>query len=385
MGERELLMIPGPTNVDPAVLRALSKPTLSHTDPEFVKIFKESLNNLKKVFMTHNEAFVIAGSGTLALEMAIANIIEPGDKILNTVSGFFGQYFVEISKAHGALPKVLEAPWGKSIKPDQVKNALKEGDYKAVTVTHVETSTGVTNPIKEIGEIVKEYSNAFYIVDAVCSLGGMEVRVDDWNIDVCASGSQKCIGVPPGLALLSVSDKVLKLLEKRKSPVKFWYGDFRNWLPVMRDPSRYFATPPVNMIYALSEALKVVLGEGLEERFRRHHILAEAFRAAMDALNLKLVADREYVADTVTAVYYPKNIEDNAFRSEMRRRGIVVASTLGPLKGKGFRVGHMGNVSQNDIMSTIAAIEATLRNMGYQFNYGAGLTAAQEKILSLQQ
>jgi len=385
MGERELLMIPGPTNVDPAVLRALSKPTLSHTDPEFVKIFKESLNNLKKVFMTHNEAFVIAGSGTLALEMAIANIIEPGDKILNTVSGFFGQYFVEISKAHGALPKVLEAPWGKSIKPDQVKNALKEGDYKAVTVTHVETSTGVMNPIKEIGEIVKEYSNAFYIVDAVCSLGGMEVRVDDWNIDVCASGSQKCIGVPPGLALLSVSDKVLKLLEKRKSPVKFWYGDFRNWLPVMRDPSRYFATPPVNMIYALSEALKVVLGEGLEERFRRHHILAEAFRAAMDALNLKLVADREYVADTVTAVYYPKNIEDNAFRSEMRRRGIVVASTLGPLKGKGFRVGHMGNVSQNDIMSTIAAIEATLRNMGYQFNYGAGLTAAQEKILSLQQ
>ncbi len=385
MGERELLMIPGPTNVDPAVLRALSKPTLSHTDPEFVKIFKESLNNLKKVFMTHNEAFVIAGSGTLALEMAIANIIEPGDKILNTVSGFFGQYFVEISKAHGALPKVLEAPWGKSIKPDQVKNALKEGDYKAVTVTHVETSTGVTNPIKEIGEIVKEYSNAFYIVDAVCSLGGMEVRVDDWNIDVCASGSQKCIGVPPGLALLSVSDEVLKFLEKRKSPVKFWYGDFRNWLPVMRDPSRYFATPPVNMIYALSEALKVVLGEGLEERFRRHHILAEAFRAAMDALNLKLVADREYVADTVTAVYYPKNIEDNAFRSEMRRRGIVVASTLGPLKGKGFRVGHMGNVSQNDIMSTIAAIEATLRNMGYQFNYGAGLTAAQEKILSLQQ
>jgi len=385
MGERELLMIPGPTNVDPAVLRALSKPTLSHTDPEFVKIFKESLNNLKKVFMTHNEAFVIAGSGTLALEMAIANIIEPGDKILNTVSGFFGQYFVEISKAHGALPKVLEAPWGKSIKPDQVKNALKEGDYKAVTVTHVETSTGVMNPIKEIGEIVKEYSNAFYIVDAVCSLGGMEVRVDDWNIDVCASGSQKCIGVPPGLALLSVSDEVLKFLEKRKSPVKFWYGDFRNWLPVMRDPSRYFATPPVNMIYALSEALKVVLGEGLEERFRRHHILAEAFRAAMDALNLKLVADREYVADTVTAVYYPKNIEDNAFRSEMRRRGIVVASTLGPLKGKGFRVGHMGNVSQNDIMSTIAAIEATLRNMGYQFNYGAGLTAAQEKILSLQQ
>ena len=376
-------MIPGPTNVDPAVLRALSKPTLSHTSSEFVKIFKESLDNLKKVFMTNNEVFVIAGSGTLALEMAIANIIEPGDKILNVVAGFFGQYFVKIAKAHGAVPTVLEVPWGKSIKPDKVKAALKECDYKAVTVTHVETSTGVVNPIKEIGEIVKEYSDAFYIVDTVCSLGGMEVRVDDWNIDICASGSQKCIGVPPGLALLSVSDEALKFLEKRKSSVNFWYGDLRNWLPVMRDPSQYFATPAVNMIYALSEALKILLNEGLEQRFRRHHILAEAFRTAMDALNIKLVAEREYSADTVTAAYYPENIEDATFRSEMKRRGIVVASTLGPLKGKGFRVGHMGNVSQNDIMSTIGAIETTLKNLGYRFSHGAGSIAAQEKILSL--
>lgn len=383
MSERELLMIPGPTNVDPAVLRALSKPTLSHTSSEFVKIFKESLDNLKKVFMTNNEVFVIAGSGTLALEMAIANIIEPGDKILNVVAGFFGQYFVKIAKAHGAVPTVLEVPWGKCIKPDKVKAALKECDYKAVTVTHVETSTGVVNPIKEIGEIVKEYSDAFYIVDTVCSLGGMEVRVDDWNIDICASGSQKCIGVPPGLALLSVSDEALKFLEKRKSSVNFWYGDLRNWLPVMRDPSQYFATPAVNMIYALSEALKILLNEGLEQRFRRHHILAEAFRTAMDALNIKLVAEREYSADTVTAAYYPENIEDATFRSEMKRRGIVVASTLGPLKGKGFRVGHMGNVSQNDIMSTIGAIETTLKNLGYRFSHGAGSIAAQEKILSL--
>jgi len=170
MNERKLLMIPGPTNVDPAVLRVLSKPTLSHTDPDFVKIFKEALNDLKKVFMTNSEVFVIAGSGTLALEMAIANLIEPGDKVLNTVSGYFGEYFVKISKVHGALPRVLETPWGKSIKPEDVKNALRKDDYKAVTITHVETSTGVANPIKEIGEIVKEYSNAFYVVDTVCSL-----------------------------------------------------------------------------------------------------------------------------------------------------------------------------------------------------------------------
>jgi alanine-glyoxylate transaminase/serine-glyoxylate transaminase/serine-pyruvate transaminase len=383
MSERELLMIPGPTNVDPAVLRALSKPTLSHTSTEFVKVFKEALNDLKKLFMTDKEVFVVAGSGTLALEMAVANVVESGDKILNTVAGHFGQYFVKISKAHGAKSEVLGVPWGKSIKPEDIKDILKKGDYKAVTVTHVETSTGVANPIKEIGETVKEYSDAFYIVDTVCSLGGMEVRVDDWNIDICVSGSQKCIGVPPGLGVLSISNDVLKFLDAKKSTVNFWYGDLRNWLPVMRDPSQYFATPPVNMIYALSQALKTLLNEGLEQRFRRHHILAEAFRAAMSALNLKLVAKKECVADTITGAYYPENVEDAAFRNEMKRRGIVVASTLGPLKGKGFRVGHMGNVNQNDIMSTIGAIEATLKNMGYDFSQGAGLTAAQEKILFL--
>jgi aspartate aminotransferase-like enzyme len=315
--------------------------------------------------------------------MAIANMIEPGDKILNTVSGHFGQFFVEMSKAHGAVPKVLDVPWGKFITPEQVKDALEEDDYKAVTVTHVETSTGVVNPIKEIGDIVKKHSNAFYIVDTVCSLGGIEVRVDDWSIDVCVSGSQKCIGVPPGLALLSVSNKALDFLETRKTPVQLWYGSFKNWLPVMRDTSKYFATPPVNMIYALSESLKLLLDEGLEKRFRRHHILAEAFRSAMDALDLKLVADRDHAADTVTGVYYPENVEDGAFRNEMKQRGIVVASTLGPLKGKGFRTGHMGNVNQNDIMSTVGAIESTLRHLGYNSNYGAGLKAAEEKILSL--
>ncbi|MEM3730493.1 MAG: alanine--glyoxylate aminotransferase family protein [Candidatus Bathyarchaeia archaeon] len=383
MNERKLVMIPGPTNVDPTVLRALSKPTMSHTDQDFVKIFKEALNDLKKVFMTQGEVFVIAGSGTLALEMAIANLIEPGDKILNVVAGYFGEYFFKISRAHGASPKILEVPWGKPIRPENVKAALKEDDYKAVTVTHVETSTGVANPIREIGEVVKEYSDAFYVVDTVCSLGGMDIKVDEWGIDVCVSGSQKCIGVPPGLALLSVSNDVIKFLENRKSPVDFWYGDFKNWLPVMRDPSQYFATPPVNMIYALHKALKNILKEGLENRFRRHHIIAEAFRASMEALNLKLVAEKGYAADTVTAVYYPNGIDDVAFRNEMRSRGVVVASMLGPLKGKGFRVGHMGNINQNDIISTIGAIEATLRHLGYKFDYGAGLKAAEEKILSL--
>lgn len=383
MSERRLLMIPGPTNVDPLVLRALSNPTLAHTDPQFVETFKETLENLKKVFLTRHEVFAIAGSGTLALETAVANIIEPEDKILNVVTGYFGDYFTRISKAHGAVSKVLEVPWGKCVKPDQVKEALKEDDCKAVTITHVDTSTGVINPIKEVGQIVKENTDAFFIVDAVCSLGGIEVRVDDWNIDACASGSQKCIGVPPGLALLSVNDRVLSLLENRKTPVGLWYGDLKNWLPIVRDPSKYFATPAVNMIYALSESLKAILAEGLKARFKRHHRVAEAFRAALEALRINLVADKECAADTLTAAYYPENIEDAAFRNRMRQYGIVVAGTIGPLKGKGFRVGHMGNVSYNDIMSTVGGIETTLRHLGYGLSFGAGLAAAQEKLLSL--
>jgi len=382
MFERELLMIPGPTNVDPKVLRAMCRPPLSHTSQEFAGIFKEALDNLKKVFMTEGDVFVVAGSGTLALEMAIANIVEPGDKVLNTVSGFFGRYFVEICKVYGAKPRVLEVSWGKPVKPEMVKEALQNDDYKAVTVTHVETSTGVANPIKDIGEIVKKNSDAFYVVDTVCSLGGMEVRVDDWGIDICVSGSQKCLGVPPGLALVAANQRVLDYLERRKTPVSSWYGSLKNWLPVMRDPTKYFATPAVNMIYALNEALKLIIEEGLENRFRRHHVLAEAFRAAIDALNLKLVAEKENTADTVSAIYYPENVDDAQFRSEMKQHGIIVAATLGPLKGKGFRVGHMGNVNQNDIFSTITAIETTLKRLGCKVEAGRGVAAAEEKLLA---
>jgi len=311
MNERKLLMIPGPTNVDPRVLRALSKSAVAHTDSEFIEAFRKALERLKKVFMTEGDVFVVAGSGTLALEMAVANVLEPDDKILNVVTGFFGECFVKMSMAHGATPKVLEFQWGKSANPKIIKEALRKDNFKAVTVTHVETSTGVANPIEEIGEIVRKESDAFYIVDAVCSLGGMEVRVDDWNIDICASGSQKCIGVPPGLALLSANKRVIEFLEKRKTPVNFWYGNIKNWLPSMRDPSIYFATPPVNMICALAEALEIILDEGLENRFRRHHVLAEAFRAAMKALKLRLVADGGCTADTVTAVYYlPRKVQE---------------------------------------------------------------------------
>lgn len=382
--KRELLMIPGPTNIDPSILRALSKPTMSHVSADFTEIFRRSLNDLRKVFMTDGQTFILAGTGTLAMEAAVANVVEPNDKVLNLVSGMFGQRFVEILKYHKAVPTVVEVPWGKALKPNLVKDALKKDDFKAVTVVHVDTSTGVANPIKDIGEVVRKSSEAFYIVDIVCSLGGMEVRVDDWHIDICLTGSQKCIAMPPGLALIAINEGTSNFLEKRKSPVNFYYGDLNNWLPVMRNPTKYFATPPVNMIYALSRALKSILQEGLENRFKRHHVIAEALRTALHELNLQIVADRECAADTVTAIYYPKGVNDEVFTNTMAQRGIIIAGGLGPLVGKAFRIGHMSNVNPNAILATVGAIETTLRELGYRFKYGSGLRAAQELLLTLK-
>jgi aspartate aminotransferase-like enzyme len=380
--ERELLMIPGPTNVNPSVLTALGTPTKSHVSPWFVEVFRETLDNLKKVFMTQGETFVLAGSGTLAMEVAVANLVEPGDKVLSLVSGMFGQRFVEIARYHKAVPVVKEVPLGKAVTPTVVKETLEKDEYKVVTVVHVDTSAGVANPIKDIGEAVRKSSEAFYVVDTVCSLGGMEVRVDDWNIDFCVAGSQKCIATPPGLALIAVNKRTLDFLEARKNPANFYYGDLNNWLPIMRDPTKYFATPPVNMVYALHQALRLVLEEGLENRFKRHHVLAEALRTAIYELNLQLVADRRHAADTVTAVYYPREVEDKVFRRIMAERGVVIAGGLGPLAGKIFRIGHMGNVNANDILVTIGAVENALRELGHHFKYGSGVQAARETLLS---
>jgi aspartate aminotransferase-like enzyme len=189
--------------------------------------------------------------------------------------------------------------------------------------------------------------------------------------------------MPTGLSLVAAGPRALERMQTRKSAVSFWYGDFKNWLPVMREPSNYFATPPVNMIYGLHEALKIVLDDGLEQRFVRHHVIGEAFRNAMEAIGVSLIAERGYNADTVTAAYYPKGIEDGAFRSEMKKQGVIVLSTIGQLKGKGFRVGHMGNVSQGDIMATVAAVEMSLKKLGHGFEFGAGLKAAEQELSRL--
>ncbi len=378
--ERFELMTPGPTNIDPAVMRAMIRTTESHMDESFGQKYREVLDKLKKVMAVEGEAIAIAGSGTLAQEIALANVVRPGDRVLNLVNGYFSGRFADITQRLRGVAHPLKVPWGKAIKPESVREELSREKYKAVTCAHVETSTGVAIPVREIGEVVKK-AGATFVVDTVASLGGMEVRSEEWGVDFNVTCSQKCLAVPPGLAILGLSRRGLKEVDTRTCEVSTIYGDLKEWVRLARNPlTGYFATQPVNLIYALDAALDQILAEGLERRVTRHRVIAESFRKAMTAIGLSLAAEEGYAADTVTSVYYPKGVDDAAFRRELSKSSVIVARGFGEFEGRIFRVGHMGIVNANDIVATIGAIERALRKMGHRFEYGSGCAAAQQEL-----
>jgi len=373
-------MIPGPTNVSPTVLAAMSQPTLSHVSPKVASILKETLTGLSRIFKTTGLILPLAGSGTLGEEIALANVIEPGDRVLAISGGYFGDRFSEVASTLGAKVDVLQVPWGRVADPSEVERKLSSASYKALLVVHVDTATGAANPVEKLGAVAKA-KDVLFIVDTVCSLGGMDVQVDAWGVDVCFTGSQKALALPPGLTIISFSSKALKAREERKAPIGTYYGDLKRWAPVMQDPTKYFATHPVNMIYALHESCKMILSEGLDARFARHARLAAAFRAAMRSIGLRLLCAEDVSATTLTVVYYPEGVRDAEFRKTMAEKyGIVVAGGLGPLSQKVFRVGHLGNVNRDDLMATIAAVEGSLAEQGYGFTAGAASAAANRAL-----
>ncbi len=386
MSERDLLMIPGPINFDPGVLRAMSAPTAGHTSPEFIALFGEALDMMRQVFLALNGTpFVIAGSGTLAMDMAVSNLVEYGDSALVISTGYFGDRMAAIMQHYGAELTTLTAPVGDIVPLDQIEGALKNVHPKVVALTHVDTSTGVADDVKTISQLARRY-DALVIVDGVCSVAGMELQHQAWDVDLTLTASQKAIGVPPGLALLVASPRALEKYKARKQPVGDYYADWKSWLPVMeaylaRKPS-YFGTPPVNLIYALHESLRQILAEGIDARVARHKKLSDAFKAGVQAIGLKQVPVRaDIAATTMSAIYYPDGV-DAKVMGKIRERGIVVASGLhSAIRDKYFRVGHMGAVSHADISATLSAIEGALIALGYRFDVGAGLAAA-EKILS---
>ncbi|NRS90194.1 alanine-glyoxylate transaminase/serine-glyoxylate transaminase/serine-pyruvate transaminase [Flavobacterium sp. 7E] len=387
MKARKLLMIPGPIEFEPEVLQAMAIPTTSHVAPDFIEVFGHSLELMRTVWKSpKGQPFIIAGTGTLAMDMAAANLIESGDNVLVISSGYFGQRFKDILERYGAKVTLLQAALGQSVSIDSIENELKTKQYKALTLTHVDTSTGIIVDPKPIAQLAKKYK-VLSIVDGVCSIAGEELNQDEWGLDVVLTASQKAIGVPPGLALLMASEKAMEVWKNRKTPVPNYYADWGNWLPVMkayeeRKPS-YFGTPAVNLIVALETSLKIICKEGIEKRVQRHQSLAKAFRAAITSLKLTILATSNTIAaNTLTAVYYPEGIDGAAFSAKMVANNVIIAGGLLPdIKTTYFRVGHMGSVSPNDLLAVLGALERTLSELGYPLEIGKSLQTFQTELL----
>lgn len=367
MKSRRLLMIPGPIEFEPEVMQSMAIPTPSHTDPSFIETFGNAIEMMREVWLSPaGQPFIIAGSGTLAMDMAGANLIEPGDNALVVSTGYFGERYAELLSRYGAEVDILRAPIGYIVHTDEIETKLKSKKYKLMTFTHVDTSTAVLNNAKMFGELGQKY-DVLTILDGVCSVAGEEIRQDEWGLDVVITASQKAIGVPPGLALLVASQKAIKVFEDRNTPVGNYYCDWNNWLPIMkayenRTPS-YFGTPAVNLIIALEISLKQILKEGMEERFKRHSKFGEKFRSALRDLGLKIIPVNDGIAaNTLSAPYFPDKIIGAEFLKEVSNSGIILAGGLHPeIKTKYFRIGHMGVINQNDFVATIKAIELGLK------------------------
>ncbi len=371
-----MLMIPGPTPVPEKVLLAMAQRPIGHRSGDFSKIIAEINDGLKWLHQTKNEVLSLTVSGTGAMEAGIINFLSPGDRVLVGVNGKFGDRWAQISETFGLETTRITAEWGHPLDPEEFRTHLEADsnkEIKAVIITHSETSTGVLNDLETINKYVKAHGEALIIVDAVTSLGAYNVPIDDWGLDVVASGSQKGYMIPPGLGFISVSDKAWKAYETCKFPR--FYMDLGKYKKANLKASSPF-TPPVNLMYGLRVALQMMQREGLEGIVSRHQRLTNATRAAMKALGLKLFAADDCASTAVTAVD-PSPIGAEDIRKIMSSKyNIALAGGQDHLKGKIFRIGHLGFVSDRDMLTGIACLEATLTELGHDVKPQAGVKAA---------
>ncbi|WMM24517.1 alanine--glyoxylate aminotransferase family protein [Tissierella sp. MB52-C2] len=380
MKPRKLVMIPGPTPVVRSIQNQMGRETVAFGDPGFINDYKELLKDMKELWKTEGEVFVIAGTGTMAMEMGIANTLKSGDNLLIVSNGFFGDRFIDLAERKGINVDVISSEWGKIVPIEDIEAKLNEKKYDGITVTHVDTSTGVCAPIKEIGEMLKKFPETIYIVDGVCATAAEPEYVDDMNIDILITGSQKAFGVAPGLAIVWAGPKAM---ERRKElgRIPEYYIDFDKWLPIMNDPSKYFATPAINMIWALKESVRIIKEEGIENRYERHRKNARAMQAALEAIGFTLLAEKDHRAVTLSNVLYMDGVDDLEFRKILGEEGVVVAGGLAAYAGKMFRLGHMGNIDIHDMISTIAAIERALYRLGIEVELGKGVGVLMVELL----
>lgn len=374
---QRLLMGPGPSNVHPRVYAALAAPVVGHLDPVFLEVMEQSKELLQGVFQTRNElTLAISGTGSCGMETCLVNALEPGDRALICISGVFGVRMREVAERCGAEVDALEVEWGEPVPAEAVEEALKAGDYKVVGIVHAETSTGVLQPLAEISRSVRQHG-ALFLVDTVTSLGGVEVDVDGLGIDLCYSGTQKCLSCPPGLSPVTVSPRARQALAERRTRVRSWYLDLTLIAQYWGESRVYHHTAPISMNYALREALCLVREEGLEQRWERHRRNQQALVRGLEALGLQMVVAPAYRLPSLTTVRVPEGVADAAVRSRLLQRfGIEIGGGLGKFKGNAWRVGLMGHTStERNVALFLSALEVTLAEQGYQTGAG-GVRAA---------
>ncbi len=376
---KNYLLTPGPTPLPPQVSEAMARPIIHHRTPQFQAVLKEATEGLKYVFQTKNDVFILASSGTGAMEAAVINLLSPGEAALTIQGGKFGERWTEICRAYGINTEIINVEWGRAVEPEVIKSKIQNSKLKikAVFTTLCETSTGVVNDIEAIGKAIKD-TEAVLAVDAISGLGAIDLKTDGWFCDVVVSGSQKGLMLPPGLSFISVSPKAAKLIEGSKCPK--YYFDLKAAKKALDKADTPF-TPAITLIIALCEALRMIKQDGLENVFLRHKKMAEATREAVEALGLELFAPTA-ASDVVTAVKVPQGIDGEKLVKAMRDTyGVTIAGGQEELKGKVFRIAHMGYIEEFDIIAGISCLEKVLHQMGYKFELGKGTKAAQEVFL----
>lgn len=377
---KRVLMGPGPSDVDSRVLQALSRPTIGHLDPAFLKILNEIRELLQYTFLTQNEmTLAVSGTGSAGMETCVVNLIEPGDPILVCINGVFGKRMADVAERYGADVNTIEIDWGKTFVPKQIDDILKKKPAKVVGIVHAETSTGVCQPLEEMSDIVHDHG-ALFLVDAVTSLGGMKVDIDGWKIDACYSGTQKCLSCPPGLAPVTFSDAAMKVIENRKTKVQSWYLDMSMIRKYWGSERLYHHTAPINMNYALLESLKLIKEEGLESRWQRHATNHKILKAGLSAMNIKYLPEPGFELPMLNAVSIPEDVDDAAVRNQLLHEfNIEIGGGLGQFKGKAWRIGLMGSAcTLSNVMLFLAALEKCLVDQGIDLERGAGIAAAVE-------
>jgi aspartate aminotransferase-like enzyme len=383
MIDKKILMIPGPSEAHPEVLNVLSQPVMPHYGKKWGEIYEDTCQQLKKIFNTKQSVIILSGPGGLGLELSVANLIEPGDKAIVVHNGFFGELYGRVVELYERIPVILTKNYGEAADVTSINEKCEEEDIKAIFLVHNETSTAVVNPVKEVGEIAKN-NGVLYGVDAISSFGGMELRCDDWNIDVAVGYASKALGSIMGVTPVMLSEKAWEVAKNRTHPIRGRYLNLNVWQEYIDELTEighpFPASVPTSVVMALRKAIELVFSEGLENRYKRHQISAKAVHEGARALGLQILPKEEIASDTVTALRLPDDISEDEVRRRINEKYNIMVSLMKNLIGlNGIRIGHMGvTASHFYIIPTLAALEQTLNSLGYKTKPGAAVSAAMD-------